>query len=105
MKNIPTRLVILLFLVAILGAGGYYVFKRSGEEGGLRTWIAQVRSQRPTPPAAPAQAGPPPEVAVLTVQPAEVPLPVEYAGRVAGFRDVEILPIDVFFFHIYRLLP
>jgi len=33
---------------------------------------------------------PPPEVGVLIVQPTEVPLPVEYAGRVAGFRDVEI---------------
>lgn len=33
---------------------------------------------------------PPPEVGIVTVQPAEVPLPVAYAGRVVGFRDVEV---------------
>ena len=33
---------------------------------------------------------PPPEVGVVTAQAAEVPLPVEYAGRVVGVRDVEV---------------
>ncbi len=33
---------------------------------------------------------PPPEVGIVTVQVAEVPLPVEYAGRVVGVRDVEV---------------
>jgi membrane fusion protein (multidrug efflux system) len=36
------------------------------------------------------QQQPPPEVAVLEVQPAEVPYPVEYAGRVTSFQSVEI---------------
>jgi membrane fusion protein (multidrug efflux system) len=42
-------------------------------------------AQRPAPP--------PPEVGVVVVQPAEVPFPVEYAGRIAGFRDVEVRPL------------
>jgi membrane fusion protein (multidrug efflux system) len=37
-------------------------------------------------------APPPPEVGIIVVQPAEVPYPVEYAGRVAGFQDVEVRP-------------
>ncbi len=44
-------------------------------------------AQRPGPP--PRQQQPPPEVAVIEVHPVEVPLPVEFAGRVAGFREVE----------------
>ena len=42
-----------------------------------------------TPPQS-AAAPPTPEVGIIVVQPAEVPFPVEYAGRVVGFRDVEI---------------
>jgi membrane fusion protein (multidrug efflux system) len=33
---------------------------------------------------------PAPEVGIVTVAPAEVPLPAEYAGRVVGLRDVEV---------------
>jgi membrane fusion protein, multidrug efflux system len=44
------------------------------------------RTSPPTQTAVP----PPPEVGIVTVQPAEVPLPVAYAGRVVGFRDVEV---------------
>lgn len=40
-----------------------------------------------------AAAPPPPEVGVVTAQPAEVPFPVEYAGRVVGLRDVEVRPL------------
>jgi membrane fusion protein (multidrug efflux system) len=29
---------------------------------------------------------------VITVTPREVPLPVEYAGRIAALRDVEVRP-------------
>ena len=36
------------------------------------------------------QQQPPPQVGVVEVKPEEVPLPIEYAARVAGFRDVEI---------------
>ena len=37
-------------------------------------------------------AQPPPAVGFIVAKPADVPLPVEYAGRVAGFRDVEVRP-------------
>ena len=45
-----------------------------------------------SPPSRPVQATapPPPEVGVVIVQAAEVPFPVTYAGRVVGFRDVEV---------------
>jgi membrane fusion protein (multidrug efflux system) len=33
---------------------------------------------------------PPPEVGIVTAEAAEVPLPVEYAGRIFGVRDVEV---------------
>jgi membrane fusion protein (multidrug efflux system) len=47
---------------------------------------------RPQPPAAaqPAGAPPPPEVTVIEVKAADTPLPLQYAGRVAGFRVVEV---------------
>jgi membrane fusion protein, multidrug efflux system len=35
----------------------------------------------------------PPEVGVVIAVPAEVPLPVEYAGRIVGIRDVEVRPL------------
>jgi membrane fusion protein, multidrug efflux system len=33
---------------------------------------------------------PPPEVGVVVAEPAELPLPIEYAGRIVGVRDVEV---------------
>jgi membrane fusion protein (multidrug efflux system) len=47
---------------------------------------------RPQPPAAaqPASAPPPPEVTVVEVKATDTPLPLQYAGRVAGFRVVEV---------------
>jgi membrane fusion protein (multidrug efflux system) len=47
---------------------------------------------RPQPPAVaqPAGAPPPPEVTVVEVKAADTPLPLQYAGRVAGFRVVEV---------------
>lgn len=46
-------------------------------------WLARDRPEaRHTPP--------PPEVGVVTTAAAEVPLPVEYAGRIVGVRDVEV---------------
>jgi membrane fusion protein, multidrug efflux system len=33
---------------------------------------------------------PPPEVAVVTVQPKTIPVSYEYTGQVAGYRDVEV---------------
>jgi membrane fusion protein (multidrug efflux system) len=35
---------------------------------------------------------PPPEVGVIVTQAVETPLPFEYAGRVVGFRNVEVRP-------------
>ena len=45
----------------------------------------------PKPPRA-AVTPPPPEVGVIVTQAAETPLPFEYAGRVVGFRNVEVRP-------------
>lgn len=60
----------------IVAAAGYY---------GYRHYSAQ--SSKPQ-----AQAAPPPEVGVLDLKRANVPLPLTYAGRVAGFRQVEVRP-------------
>ncbi|MFO1159778.1 MAG: efflux RND transporter periplasmic adaptor subunit [Reyranellaceae bacterium] len=53
--------------------------------GGAFWWTTQP----PARPAAP-QAPPPPEVGVVEVQTANVALPLEFSGRVASFRAVEI---------------
>ncbi len=42
------------------------------------------------PPPTAAAPAPVPEVGIVTVQPAEVPLAMEYAGRIIGLRDVEV---------------
>jgi membrane fusion protein (multidrug efflux system) len=75
-----------ILLIAIAGlalaAGLYFFVFRSSENA-------------PAPQATSTSAAPPaqvPQVGIITVQPAEVPYPVEYAGRVAGFRDVEVRP-------------
>jgi len=47
-------------------------------------------AMRAAPPATTARPAPPPEVGVITVTPQTVELPLIYAGRVAGVRDVEI---------------
>ena len=64
------RIVAIAVVVAIVGAAVFW-------------WI------RPKPAPA-ATAPPPPDVGVIEIKPADVPLPLDYAGRVAGFRDVEI---------------
>ncbi|SCY77972.1 efflux RND transporter periplasmic adaptor subunit [Microvirga guangxiensis] len=70
-------------LIAVIGlalAAGIYLMFRSSEE--------------PTAPqSAAGSAQPPPEVGIVVAQPAEVPYPQEFAGRVAGFRDVEVRPL------------
>jgi len=68
------RTIVILCLLAALAVGAwFYTQPMSGS------------AQRPGPPAPP-----PPEVGVATVHAAEVPLPVEYSGRLAAFRDVEV---------------
>jgi membrane fusion protein, multidrug efflux system len=66
------RFIALVLLVAAAG-GAYWWMRASGGH-------------------APARAGapPPPEVGVVTVSQADIPLPLQYAGRVAGFRVVEV---------------
>jgi membrane fusion protein, multidrug efflux system len=75
---------LVLLCAALAAAGGWYYYSVRHGAG---------PAQPPTaggapPPGGPAQ--PPPEVGVVEVRPAEVPVPVEFAGRVAGYRDVEI---------------
>ncbi len=65
------RIVAVCVIAALLGAGAY--------------WWTRPASQ----PAA-AAAPPPPEVGIVTLTAADVPLPLQFAGRVAGFRVVEI---------------
>jgi membrane fusion protein (multidrug efflux system) len=47
-------------------------------------WVAKQQ------PAAGHATPPPPQVGVVAAEPAEVPLPIEYAGRIVGIRDVEV---------------
>jgi membrane fusion protein (multidrug efflux system) len=84
--NVPeSKVVKRILLVAVVGlalaAGAYFFMFRSAE--------APPASQAA---ATPAASQPPPQVGIIVVQPADLPYPVEYAGRVAGFRDVEIRP-------------
>jgi membrane fusion protein (multidrug efflux system) len=71
------RILLVLLIGLVLAAGLYFfLFRPPGEP-------------TPTPTAS---APPPAEVGIVTVQSAEVPFPVEFAGRVIGFRDVEVRP-------------
>lgn len=66
------RLVLIVVTGAVLATAGYWYWART------------------PPPATVRPAPPPPEVTVTTATPRSVPLPLVYAGRVAGFRDVEV---------------
>jgi membrane fusion protein (multidrug efflux system) len=70
------RVVLLLCVATALAFGAYLV--TSG-------WTGRHDPER-----AAAKVAVPAEVGVMVVQPAEVPLPAEYAGRIAAYRDVEI---------------
>jgi len=63
-------------VVLVVVAGGYWMFGRSAA-------VAPA-----TPPAPP----PPPEVGVVTLHRGDVPITLAYAGRVAGYRTVEVRP-------------
>jgi membrane fusion protein (multidrug efflux system) len=69
-----TRIVAGALIVLAAAAGGYYTL---GHRGG-------------TPTAQKAGAPPPPDVGVVEVKRADLPLTLTYPGRVAGFRAVEI---------------
>lgn len=73
----PVRRLTAVILLAGLAAGGYYL------------WTSGHLTRAAAPAAAPA-APPPPEVGVVEVKVEDVALPVQYAGRVAGFRVVEV---------------
>jgi membrane fusion protein (multidrug efflux system) len=81
-KCLEGQVVKRILLIAVAGlvlAAGAYLFL--------------FRSPRETPAQqAGASALPVPQVGIVVVQPAEVSYPVEYAGRVSGFRDIEVRP-------------
>ena len=66
-------LVVVLLLAAAAGAGYYYYAH-------MRTPQQAAQKQPPLPP----------EVGVVALKRTDVPLPLVYAGRVAGFRNVEV---------------
>ena len=72
-KALVGRAGAILLIVVVVIAGGAY-------------WYVSA----PKAPAARAMVPPPPEVGVVQLAPADVNLPLQYAGRVAGFRSVEI---------------
>ena len=71
-----TRIVAGALVVLMAAAGGYYFLGNRGNA--------------PAPAQKAAGAPPPPDVGVIEVKRADVPLTLAYAGRVAGFRTVEI---------------
>ncbi len=85
------RIALLIAAGLLLVAVGYFYFgPQSMSLASIQGWFSGGARQTAPAPAAPAQ--PHPEVTVMVVSPAEVPVPVEYAGRVVGFRDVEVRP-------------
>lgn len=72
-KASPGRIAVIAVILAAITAAAVYGFMSRGAKG---------------PPAA--SAPPPAEVGVTTLVSADVPLPLLYAGRVTGFRIVEI---------------
>ncbi|WP_240540125.1 efflux RND transporter periplasmic adaptor subunit [Salinarimonas soli] len=83
------RMLLSLMALAALAAGAYvYLYGAPASPA----WLAGLTGQRApaATPAAPPM--PPPEVGVVEVRAGEVPVALEYAGRVIGFRDVEVRP-------------
>ena len=78
-KTVIRRAILILFACALAAASAYYWYMRHQAPGAATTQT-------------PAAAPPPAEVGVIETRAAEVPLTLVYAGRVAGFRDVEIRP-------------
>lgn len=71
-KALVGRAGAILVVVALIGGGSYW-------------YVSQPKG-----PVARAMVPPPAEVGVVQLAPADVNLPLQYAGRVAGFRSVEI---------------
>ena len=70
-----SRAIVGAITIVVVVAGGYWMFGRSAA-------VAPA-----TPPAPP-----PPEVGVVTLHRGDVPITLAYAGRVAGYRTVEVRP-------------
>lgn len=70
------RIVAIVAALAVAGAAGWWF---------LRPPVQQAGAQRPA-----AAAPPPPEVSIVEIKEADIPLPLQYAGRIAGFRVVEV---------------
>lgn len=75
------RRVILIAVIGLLLAVALYAFYHRSSGGLPASRTAAGPAQQP-----------PPEVGIIVAKRAEVPYPVEYAGRVAGYRDVEVRP-------------
>ncbi|HEX2725794.1 MAG TPA: efflux RND transporter periplasmic adaptor subunit [Beijerinckiaceae bacterium] len=73
------RAILILVACVLAAAAAYY-------------WYVRHQAPSAATAQAPAAAPPPAEVGVIETRAAEVPLTLVYAGRVAGFRDVEIRP-------------
>src|SRR5579859_6227679 len=73
MKTFSRAIVGAIAILVVVG-GGYWMFGRS----------AAVAPAAPAPP--------PPEVGVVTLHKGDVPITLAYAGRVAGYRTVEVRP-------------
>lgn len=87
----PKRLSVLVALALVLGIGTVATaFLWPQAFKAAWNWGGSLLSRHAGAPTRTPAAQPPPEVGVIKVQPAEVPLPVTYAGRVAGFREVEV---------------
>ncbi len=69
------RILLVVAAGLALAAGLYFLAFRSPREAPVQQAAATL---------------PAPQVGIIVVQPAEVPYPVEYAGRVSGFRDIEV---------------
>ncbi len=87
------RVLFSLIALTLLAAGVYaYLYGSPALPPGLASLTNMLSPARPAAPPPAAPAPPPPEVGVIEVRAGEVPLDLEYAGRVIGFRDVEVRP-------------
>lgn len=71
---------------ALVGRAGAILLVAALIGGGIYWYVSQPKG----PAARQQMAPPPPEVGIVQLAPADVNLPLQYAGRVAGFRSVEI---------------
>lgn len=83
--------IIAVVLLAILASGYFYLRGNTGSFGPFQGVVARLQGTAPASPAPPPPPQPP-EVAITELRKTEVPYPVEFAGRVVGYRNVEVRP-------------